>query len=112
MSEKETKRKRRWGDRRDARLVKAPGLQTIMGYLWPKRTDCEVYINDKVAAARSAAACPPTERGLCRHGRLRAASLRPPARRSAAQRRLPQVRQTDSAGEDNLRYLRRQDPAK
>ena len=50
MSEKETKRKRRWGDRRDARLVKAPGLQTIMGYLWPKRTDCEVYINDKVDA--------------------------------------------------------------
>ena len=50
MSEKETKRKRRRGDRRDARLVKAPGLQTIMGYLWPKRTDCEVYINDKVDA--------------------------------------------------------------
>ena len=50
MSEKETKRKRRWGDRRDARLVKAPGLQTIMGYLWPKRTDCEVYISDKVDA--------------------------------------------------------------
>ncbi len=50
MSEKETKRKRRWGDRRDARLVKAPGLQTIMGYLWPKRTDCEVYISDKIDA--------------------------------------------------------------
>ena len=50
MSKNETKRKRRWGDRRDARLVKAPGLQTIMGYLWPKRTDCEVYISDKVDA--------------------------------------------------------------
>ena len=50
MSQKETKRKRRWGDRRDARLVKAPGLQTIMGYLWPKRTDCEVYISDKIDA--------------------------------------------------------------
>lgn len=50
MSKNETKRRRRWGDRRDARLVKAPGLQTIMGYLWPKRTDCEVYINDKVDA--------------------------------------------------------------
>ncbi|MBQ2061474.1 MAG: 2-oxo acid dehydrogenase subunit E2 [Oscillospiraceae bacterium] len=50
MSNNETKRKRRWGDRRDARLVKAPGLQTIMGYLWPKRTDCEVYISDKIDA--------------------------------------------------------------
>jgi pyruvate/2-oxoglutarate dehydrogenase complex dihydrolipoamide acyltransferase (E2) component len=50
MSKSETKRKRRWGDRRDARLVKAPGLQTIMGYLWPKRTDCEVYINDTIDA--------------------------------------------------------------
>ena len=50
MSKNETNRKRRWGDRRDARLVKAPGLQTIMGYLWPKRTDCEVYISDKVDA--------------------------------------------------------------
>ena len=34
------KRKRHWGDRRDARWVKAPGLQTVMGYLLPKRTDC------------------------------------------------------------------------
>lgn len=42
--------KRRWGDRRDGRLVKAPGLQTIMCYLWPKRTDCEVYLNDKIDA--------------------------------------------------------------
>ena len=40
------KRKRTWGDRRDARLVKPPGLQSIMGYLWPKRTDCEVYLHD------------------------------------------------------------------
>ena len=38
--------KRRWGDRRDGRRVKAPGLQTIMAYLFPKRTDCEVYLND------------------------------------------------------------------
>ena len=42
--------KRRWGDRRDARRVKAPGLQTVMGYLLPKRTDCEVYLNDTVDA--------------------------------------------------------------
>ncbi|MBQ1397212.1 MAG: hypothetical protein IIY89_01815, partial [Clostridia bacterium] len=40
------KRRRRWGDRRDGRRVKAPGLQTVMGYLLPKRTDCEVYLND------------------------------------------------------------------
>ena len=45
MSKKETV-KRRWGDRRDGRLVKAPGLQTVMGYLLPKRTDCEVYLHD------------------------------------------------------------------
>ena len=43
-------RKRRWGDRRDGRRVKAPGLQTVMGYLLPKRTDCEVYINDTIDA--------------------------------------------------------------
>ena len=30
--------------------VKAPGLQTVMGYLLPKRTDCEVYLNDKIDA--------------------------------------------------------------
>ncbi len=38
--------KKRWYDRRDARRVKAPGLQSIMGFLLPKRTDCEVYLND------------------------------------------------------------------
>ncbi|MBR3167415.1 MAG: 2-oxo acid dehydrogenase subunit E2 [Erysipelotrichaceae bacterium] len=30
--------------------VKAPGLQTVMGYLLPKRTDCEVYLNDQIDA--------------------------------------------------------------
>ena len=44
------KKKRRWGDRRDGRRVKAPGLQTIMGYLLPKRTDCEVYLSDTIDA--------------------------------------------------------------
>ena len=49
--EKETKKpRRRWGDRRDGRWVRAPGLQTIMCYLWPKRTDCEVYLNDEIDA--------------------------------------------------------------
>ncbi|MBQ7736502.1 MAG: hypothetical protein IJT62_01550 [Oscillospiraceae bacterium] len=42
--------KRRWGDRRDGRRVKAPGLQTIMSYLMPKRTDCEVYLSDTIDA--------------------------------------------------------------
>ena len=42
--------KRKWGDRRDGRWVKAPGLQTVMAYLMPKRTDCEVYLNDKLDA--------------------------------------------------------------
>ncbi len=46
MSEKP---KRRWGDRRDARWVRdVPGLQTIMGHILPNRTDCEVYMNDKL----------------------------------------------------------------
>lgn len=45
------KRKRRWGDRRDGRYVReVPGLQAIMGYLMPKRTDCEVYLNDTIDA--------------------------------------------------------------
>lgn len=45
MSEK---KKRRWGDRRDGRWVRdVPGLQTVMAHLMPKRTDCEVYMNDK-----------------------------------------------------------------
>ncbi len=38
--------KRHWYDRRDARRVRAPGLQSIMGFLLPKRTDCEVYLHD------------------------------------------------------------------
>ena len=49
-STKKSAPKRRFGDRRDGRLVKAPGLQTVMGYLFPKRTDCEVYLSDTVDA--------------------------------------------------------------
>ena len=41
---------KKFGDRPDAHYVKAPGLQTVMGYLFPKRTDCEVYLNDKLDA--------------------------------------------------------------
>ena len=53
MAANETKKiQRRWGDRRDARRVKAPGLQTIMSYLMPKRTDCEVYLNETIDATK------------------------------------------------------------
>lgn len=48
MEEQGKKVKRRWGDRRDGRRVKAPGLQTVMGYLFPKRTDCEVCLQDSL----------------------------------------------------------------
>ena len=47
---KEKKNRRRWGDRRDGRRVKAPGLQTMMSYILPKRTECEVYLSDKIDA--------------------------------------------------------------
>lgn len=41
------KKKRRRGDRRDARWVReAPGLQTVMCDIMPNRTDCEVYLHD------------------------------------------------------------------
>ena len=43
-----TKYKRKWGDRRDGRRVKATGMQTIIASLWPKRTDSEVYLHDTI----------------------------------------------------------------
>ncbi len=43
-------RKRRWGDRRDARRVKANGLQTVMANIMPNRADCEVYLHDVIDA--------------------------------------------------------------
>ena len=46
------KKKVAWGDRRDGKRVKAPGLQTIMSYLMPKRTDCEVYLNETIDATK------------------------------------------------------------
>lgn len=40
---------RRWGDRYDAKLVRdIDGLHFYMAYLMPKRTDAEVYINQKI----------------------------------------------------------------
>ena len=44
------KAKKRFGDRRDGRVVSAPGLQTVMTALWPKRTETEVYLSDKLDA--------------------------------------------------------------
>jgi len=42
------KRKRKWGDRRDARRVReSRGLQGIMPHLMSKRTDAEVFLSDK-----------------------------------------------------------------
>lgn len=46
MSKDTVKKKRKFGDRRDGRLVKVPGLQTIMGMLLPNRTDREVCLRD------------------------------------------------------------------
>lgn len=49
MSEEKKKRKRKWGDRRDARWVRdVPGLQAVMAHLMPNRTDCEVYLQDTI----------------------------------------------------------------
>ena len=43
-------RKVKFGDRRDGKHVKAPGLQTVMTALLPKRTECEVYLHDTLDA--------------------------------------------------------------
>lgn len=43
--------KRRWGDRRDGRWVRdVPGLQSVMAHLMPNRTDCEVFLSEKLDA--------------------------------------------------------------
>ncbi|MBQ7039687.1 MAG: 2-oxo acid dehydrogenase subunit E2 [Clostridia bacterium] len=40
---------RRWGDRYDAKRVRdIDGMHFYMAYLMPKRTDAEVYINEKI----------------------------------------------------------------
>ena len=43
-------RKVKWGDRRDGKKVSAPGLQTVMTALFPKRTEAEVYLNTTIDA--------------------------------------------------------------
>ena len=40
--------KRNPKDRRDAKFVKQPGRQTVMAALWPRRTDCEVFLQDVI----------------------------------------------------------------
>ncbi len=41
--------KKKFGDRRDGKLCRdVPGLQTIMCYILPHRTDCEVCLTDKL----------------------------------------------------------------
>ncbi len=45
-----TARKVKWGDRRDGKKVSAPGLQTVMTALMPKRTEAEVYLNTTIDA--------------------------------------------------------------
>lgn len=43
------KRPRKWGDRRDGHWVKdEPGLNVVMACLFPKRTDCEVYLHQEI----------------------------------------------------------------
>lgn len=47
MSDK--KHRRKWGDRRDGRRIReTKGLQGIMPFLFPNRTDCEVFLSDKI----------------------------------------------------------------
>ncbi|MBE6123211.1 MAG: 2-oxo acid dehydrogenase subunit E2 [Erysipelotrichaceae bacterium] len=46
------KQKVKWGDRRDGKRVDAPGLQTVMTALFPKRTECEVYLHDTIDATK------------------------------------------------------------
>lgn len=42
------KARRKFGDRKDGRLVKVPGIQGIMAYVYPNRTDNEVYHYDEL----------------------------------------------------------------
>ena len=45
-----SKERVKWGDRRDGKRVTAPGLQTVMTALFPKRTESEVYLHDTLDA--------------------------------------------------------------
>ena len=47
----EKKYKRRWGDKRDGRLIRGDELDTnhfIMPIVWPNRTDCEAFISETI----------------------------------------------------------------
>ena len=40
---------RKWGDRYDAKRIRdIDGVHFYMAYLMPKRTEAEVYINEKI----------------------------------------------------------------
>ena len=43
-------KKVKWSDRRDGTRVSAPGLQTVMTALFPKRTESEVYLHETLDA--------------------------------------------------------------
>lgn len=46
-----TKYKKRWGDKRDGRLIRGEELDTnhfVMPLIWPKRTDCEAFITETI----------------------------------------------------------------
>lgn len=45
------KYKKRWGDRKDGRLIRGAELDTnhfVMPLIWPKRTDCEAFISETI----------------------------------------------------------------
>lgn len=44
-----TKKERKWGDRRDGCWVRdIPGLNAVMPFLFPNRSDCEVYLHQEI----------------------------------------------------------------
>lgn len=43
--------KRRWGDKKDGRLIRGDELDTnhyVMPIVWPNRTDCEAFISERI----------------------------------------------------------------
>ena len=47
----QTKYKKRWGDKKDGRLIRGDELDTnhfVMPIVWPNRTDCEAFISEMI----------------------------------------------------------------
>ena len=43
------KKPRKWGDRRDGLWVRdLPGLNAVIAFLWPRRTECEAYLQQTI----------------------------------------------------------------